>query len=154
MNTPEAERLRAEWMSTLKELAPNFFLTFNFGYKIRSLNADKPMIKFFNAIQRKTYGRDWASQFDREWPTAYGFFEHPDTNSHYHVLTRLSGEIGNTLASCGETIWKKCSSRGQLHIEEVRSPDRVWSYCTKRLATQRTFDDIFIYSDTRKKPPL
>jgi hypothetical protein len=147
MNTSEKQNLRAAWLHVLEKCAPNYFLTFNFGYEIRAINADRPMRTFFNVIQRKTYGRDWASQFDRDWPVAYGFLEHADTNPHFHVLARVSFEIGETLQSQGDRIWKGISRRGQLQVEEILSPDRVRSYCTKR----QDFENVFVYSDTRPR---
>jgi len=152
MNSSEARELRTAWIQTIERQAPNYFLTFCFGYQIRSLNADRYMRKFFNALQRKAHGHDWASQFDRGWPIAFGFFEHPDTNPHYHVLARVDPEIGDVLELYGAEIWKKIAPRGQLHVEEVNSPHKVRSYATKRLASRQRFDDVFVYSDTRVKP--
>lgn len=151
MNSNEARRARAHWLCMLKELTPNYFLTFNFGYAVRSIDADKPMRAFFCALQREAFGRDWASQFSRDWPVAVGFLEHPDTNPHYHVLARISAELASVLESDGQRLWKRIRRRGQLHIEEIRNPDRVHSYCTKRLATRQRFDDVFVFSDTRGK---
>ena len=78
MNRAHTEKLRAYWIEMLRDLAPNYFLTFNFGYKIHVEAAESPVIRFFNMVQRSAYGRDWASQYDREWPIAYGFFEHDE----------------------------------------------------------------------------
>jgi hypothetical protein len=147
MRNSDTERLRAHWISVLEGLAPNYFLTFNFGYKIHVEIAEAPVIRFCNMIQRRAYGRDWAAQFNREWPVAYGFFEHPETNPHWHVLTRLDGKLADVMETEGTDIWLEIQRRGQLHVEEIESPHRSRSYCLK----DRNFEHVFIYSDTRKR---
>jgi hypothetical protein len=150
MASTDTTKQRAAWLHTLKKLAPNYFLTFNFGYEVRAINMDRPIRTFFNAAQRECYGRDWVSQFDRDWPVAIGFLENPNTNPHYHVLTRISSELGNVIQLRGDKIWKSICGRGQLDVQEILSPEKVWSYCTKRCR----FDDLFIYADTRSNQQL
>jgi hypothetical protein len=133
----------------LKEMAPNVSYTFNFGYLIRPDKAQTCMKTFMNAVQDKVYGRDWAKQTNREWPYAMGFFEHPDTNPHYHVLARLDQKLVRYIETQGNDIWRNIARRGQLDVKDVYAPDGIWSYVTKRLAEHETFDDVWVYKDTR-----
>ena len=81
--------------SGTKNSGSEFAPTFNFGYCTGSIAAQSYMTKFFNVAQREVYGRDWAKQYDRVWPIAYGYFEHPDTNPHYHVLAKVDRPLAD-----------------------------------------------------------
>lgn len=146
----EANRLRVHYLRVLQELVPTTFLTFNFGYKIGPISAQKSMTTFFNVMQRRVYGRKWFLQ-DHPWPVAYGFFEHPNTNPHYHVLARLEPELMEWAGMHGHAKWQKLQKRGQLDVQEIYAPDGIWSYCTKRLASQKTFEDVWVYTDMRER---
>ena len=69
-----------------------------------------------------------------------------NSNPHWHVLTRLDDELADAVEFDGQKTWKNIQRRGQLHVEEINSPDKAWSYCLK----DRDFDYVFIYNDTRK----
>jgi len=150
MNSITAKRTRDHLrLHLLLDIEPTHFITFNFGWKVRAINAERKLSTFFSALQRKVYGRNWAARTDYPWPVAYGFFEHPDSNPHYHVLARLEPEMSKAASACGKDLWLKRAPRGQLHLRAVDSLPRDISYCTKRYMSDGSYEAVFIYSDTR-----
>jgi hypothetical protein len=136
-------------MAVIRQSRPNASMTFNFGYRVRPENGQKAMKTFYNVMQRSVYGRDWAKQKDRAWPVAFGFFEHPDTNPHYHVLANLDRNLLEAFEMEGEHFWQSIVRRGQFEFEAIYELEGVLNYFTKRLAQFRTFGDLWIYNDTR-----
>jgi hypothetical protein len=150
----EARKLRANEIEMLVETEPNWLLTFSCGYQATSTKACSTMTVCFNAFQREFYGRDWTSSRAHQWPVANGYFEHPDSNPHHHTLVRCSNHFGKWVEICGERVWQKFMPRGQLHVIKIQPGEelKVARYCTKDLARYQRFDDIFRYSDTRRRP--
>jgi hypothetical protein len=145
-----AKRIRRAHLGELKLLAPNIGLTFNFGYVVDSISAQNRMTHFFQVAQRKVYGPKFVNQRDREWPIAYGYFESPDANPHYHVLAKIEWPLAEWVEKSGPELWKTVAKRGQLDFKEIYNPDGAWSYWTKRLVTRHGFEERWIYKDTRK----
>jgi hypothetical protein len=144
-----AKRVRAEHLKELQRLAPNIAPTFNFGYRTSSISAQAYMTRFFSVAQREVYGRNWSKQYDRVWPIAYGYFESPDTNPHYHVLAKVESRLADWIEQHGPAAWKNIAKRGQLEFCEIYGPDGAWSYWTKRLVTKYGSEERWIYKDTR-----
>jgi hypothetical protein len=154
MNSEAAKRMRDQLRLHLaRDVKPTHFLTFNFGWKANFKDADKKMAAFFNALQRKIYGRDWAARKAPSWPTAYGFLEHPHSNPHFHVLARLDHSIGLSVGDLGPLLWLKLVRSGQLDVQVIDKPFGVICYCTKRYMSDDAYSAMFVYSDTRKALP-
>lgn len=152
MNSENAKQARKELRHHLaNDIKPTHFLTFNFGWRPNFKDADKKMVAFFNALQRKVYGRDWAARKDPPWPIAYGFLEHPLTNPHYHVLARLHASISLSAANQGPPLWQKLVPTGQLDVQAIDYPYGVICYCTKRYMSDEAYGSMWVYSDIRGK---
>lgn len=46
----------------LEARQPNAFLTFNFGYAVNQFDGERQIKHFFNALQCKDHGRNWAKR--------------------------------------------------------------------------------------------
>ena len=120
VNKREYLRMRAAMRAELVAMAPNLMITHNFGGIYKADTACKKMRSFYTAVQSHTFGRDWAAQFDRPWPVAYGFREHPTTNPHYHVLARVCPVLAGAIKKDGPAIWLKKVPHGQLNVRVIR----------------------------------
>lgn len=150
MTCTKDECRRQEYIRLVSSFSPTHFITFNFGYRVKDMDSREPMRKFFNRLQSATYGRKWSKRLDYTFPLAFGFFEHPDSNPHFHVLATLDERLSRTILLYGDDIWRDLVTRGQLDSGPIRDPVHSVTYATKRLATQLRFDEVFIYSDTRR----
>ncbi len=150
MLASKAYELQRNYRRQLFDLNPNVALTFNYGYRIDSIKAQGMQSQFFQMAQRKYYGRNWASQQSRGWPIAYGFLEHPKTNPHYHALVEVEAEFANWLLDCGDQMWRRIARRGHLDAKEVYDTAGAIGYWLKRLAREQTFEDVWVYKDTRE----
>ena len=139
---------------TLAELKPTLLVTHNFWGHYKAETACQRMRQFYCSIQDHQFGRDWSKQFDRPWPVAYGFREHPHSNPHYHVLVRACPDLTAAIAADGPAIWDKMARYGQLYVQHVTDCklDPI-IYCTKDLTHDQAWGDMFIYSDTRAHRP-
>lgn len=150
MLVAKAYELERRYRQQLFDMTPNVALTFNYGYRIDSIKAQGLQSKFFQMAQRKFYGRNWASQWDRQWPVVYGFFEHPKSNPHYHALAKVEVEFANWLLDYGDEVWRRVARRGQLDVQEVYDTAGAIGYWLKGLARDQTFEDVWVYKDTRE----
>src|SRR5579872_6253988 len=117
MKNISASDIRTAYRNQLLELKPNVMVTHNFWGLYGAQAAQNRMRQFYNAIQRKVSGRDWAKQMDRPWPIAFGFREHPDSNPHYHVLVRACPELTAGLLGFGPQLWSLQARHGQLDVQ-------------------------------------
>lgn len=147
---PDYRHMQAELRDDLIAHGPNLMITHNFGGIYKACTQMDRMKLFYCAIQAATFGRNWAGQFDRLWPKAYGFREHPNSNPHYHVLMKACPGLAAALTDDGPPLWLKQAPRGQLHVRPIR-PGKLNPiiYCTKHLTHRQAWEDMFVYSDTR-----
>ena len=154
MNKLEYLRMQAAMRTELVAIAPNLMITHNFGGMYKAETAKKRMLSFYTAVQSHVFGRRWATQYDRPWPVAYGCREHPTTNPHYHVLARACPLLTGAIENDGSGLWLTKVPHGQLDVRAI-DPGELGPiiYCTKHLTHAQTFDDMFVYNDTRKHAP-
>jgi len=154
MNKLNYLRMRDAMRDTLAELKPTLMVTHNFLGRYKAETACQRMRQFYCSIQDHQFGRDWAKQFDRSWPVAYGFRQHPNTNPHYHVIVRACPELTVAIAADGPAIWDKLARHGQLDVRRILPGklDRI-IYSTRDLTHDQAWGDMFIYNDTRAHRP-
>lgn len=145
-------KIQNAYRQVLEKLQPNLMVTHNFGGQYKAETQCSRITQFYNAIQRKAFGRDWAKQFDRPWPRAIGFREHPDTNAHYHVLVSACPALVTAIFAYGPGQWMKLARRGQLDVKQI-GPGKLdpLIYCTKSATHQQAIGDVFLYTDSRAK---
>jgi hypothetical protein len=153
-----------------KVVEPNIMLTFNFNgvwnrprMSMRAIfserqtsieSAHRKISKFFCVMQRKEFGRDWNGQYDRPWPLAFGFVEHPTTNLHFHVIANLCPHFLSGIVSQGREVWEMIQPGGQLDVQPtVGDPTAQIIYATKALLSAEAWDGRFTYDDSRKNIP-
>src|ERR1700749_3205414 len=112
LSAEHVRALRAAEVAMLMELDPNWLFTFNFGFRVEADKARTLVAWWFNAAQRKLYGPTWASQFDRSWPEVHCYFEHPDSNPHYHGLALIPNRMGYWTEIHGDELWRKVVGSG------------------------------------------
>jgi hypothetical protein len=152
MNKLDYPKMQTAMRDSLEALGPNLMITHNFGGIFKPQTAISRMGWFYSAVQAQLFGRDWAAQFDRPWPIAYGFLEHPNSNPHYHVLARVCPPLRTAIWNAGEELWRKKVPRGQLDVRLIAPGNKARIiYCTKHLTHAGAFDDMFVYSDTRSR---
>ncbi len=148
----EAVRLRAAEIELLMASCANYMLTLT---SKPGLNAEYTRTKisyFFIAAMANFYGRDWTVKEDFSFPEAHGYLEHPDSNLHYHLLLKCDPSLGYWLEICGQAHWHDQVGRQNFDIQAVAldSLHKAAKYCTKDLARNFRFDDIYRFTDTRK----
>jgi len=155
-----ADELRKAYVKWITERKPNFFATFNFERRVGDVAAQTIIKNFLNRAQRAAYGRRWHNRPDAQKPVAVGFFEHAETNPHYHVLIHADPKMRQVLRQRGEQLWTALAPRGQFHGKPIDYLPGLLKYVTKELQWNDRAGSIFVYAPTRranrspkKKPP-
>jgi hypothetical protein len=130
----------------LKGLNPNWFITFNFGYRIRPLDAHNQMKGFCARLERVALGRNYTKYPNSRRPVAFGFPEHLDVNPHWHCVARMTQALEGALLAEGKEMWLDIASRGELDFSAIRTRNDVVSYCLKRFHILRAPESVFVYS--------
>jgi len=150
MNKLDYLRMRSELRAYLIARAPNLRIDHNFGGLYQAATACDRMRWFYCAIQEKTFGRNWAKQYDRPWPVAYGSREHPNSNPHYHLVVNACPILTAAIIKEGPELWLEKVPHGQLYVQHIApGDDGPVIYRTKHLTHAQAWEDLFVYSDTR-----
>jgi hypothetical protein len=136
---------RDAYRKLIDDLDANYFITFNFGYRIKPPNAFDRMKGFCAALEREALGRKWYKHSGDERLVVIGCAEHLDSNSHWHAVARVPMAIACVLETGGEEIWLNYAKRGQLWVERSKDQNKVRNYSTKRLHQVGALDKVFIY---------
>jgi hypothetical protein len=144
-------RLRDAYRDLIDERMVGHFITFNFGYLIKPLNALDRMKGLCAAVERKTLGRAYYKHPGGERLFVLGFVERDDLNPHWHCVARVPQSMNLSLFGDGPEIWKKLAPRGQIEIERIENQRSVRNYCSKRLHNIGAPEDVFIYGATKPK---
>jgi len=138
MNNLDKSTIRGALCADLIKREPNYVITFNFGYPIKSVPACNAMNRFFDELRNA-----YPDAMDNS--SAFGFLEHPLTNPHYHTLVNLPPSLAKLTKRTGTDRWKKIMPRGQFHILSIKYPKRAISYCTKNVYCAKSLEEMFVY---------
>jgi hypothetical protein len=146
MTRHELRRLRAEYLAFIMALEPSHFVTFNFGYTVKPLDAFPRMKGACCAVERRALGRLFYKHRRKKRLIVLGFPEHFDTNMHWHCVARVPAEMEDVFTEAIAKSWLKLVPRGQIDESPIENLESVSSYCTKRLHLDGSLENAFLYS--------
>ncbi len=146
MTRAELRRLRDAFEEMLTRQRINFFITFNFGYRIKPEIALDRMKGFCASLERKALGRNWHKHPEKDRLFVMGFPEHLDVNPHWHALARVPKPTRILLYAEGPAMWEEKLPRGQLDIKKIEGRKRPISYAMKHYYRADSRAHIFVYS--------
>jgi hypothetical protein len=143
------KNLRREIKNWFGSFQPQLFVTHNFGYRVSPETGQKSLMRSYNRLQSKVYGRNWNKRETDLPMVAVGFWEHLDSNPHCHVLISASDDEIRWLLEEGKKSWLWLQPRGQFDIDPIEARRKAISYITKEIYKPDSQDQLFIY----KTPP-
>jgi hypothetical protein len=115
------DALLPEYRDFLASINPSVHPTFNFGYPVSIEVGQGSLVHFFNRLQRGVHGRGWYKRNTDQPMIALGFWEHPDSNPHCHVVVAASELEWKGLLNNGKDCWLEQQKRGQLDFSKIES---------------------------------
>jgi len=134
-----------EYRDFFASINPNVYPTFNFGYPVSIEVGQGALVHFFNCLQRGVHGRAWHKRITDQPTIALGFWEHPDSNPHCHVVVAASNQEWRWLLNYGNDCWLEQQKRGQLDFSKIDSREKVISYITKEIGKPDSQERLFVY---------
>ena len=122
-----------------------YFVTFNFGYRVDPITGGGKVRHFLNVVQDRTYGGRWAKRRGPDRITAIAVWERLDLNPHLHCGIYAPDPVARVLLSEGPELWRHHVRRGQLDVSRSRSRERVRNYTTKRISRLDHLDRLYLY---------
>jgi hypothetical protein len=141
---------RRIWMQRLRfliERQPTHGLTLAFNTTVSTSTVRHILDNLHAHIDRALYGRRFNkySHEERTWFAA--FIEHPDTNTHVHLIMRVAEDRHEAFQKLfpGErgSFWSHWAPRGTHALARIFDAEGWVVYATKQLPT----DDDWIISD-------
>ena len=137
--------LLPEYRAFLASIDPTVYPTFNFGYPVSIEVGQGSLVHFFNCLQRGVHGRQWHKRNTDQPMMALGFWEHPYTNPHCHVVVAASDQKWRWLLNYGKGCCLEQQKRGQLDFSKIESREKVISYITKEVSKPDSQERMFVY---------
>ena len=138
-----------EYRDFLASINPNVYPTFNFGYPVSIEVGQGSLVHFLIASKGECMAANWHKRNTDQPMIALGFWEHPDTNPHCHVVVAASDQEWRWLLNYGKDCWLEQQKRGQLDFSKIESREKVISYITKEISKPDSQERMFVY----KAPP-
>ena len=136
--------LRTAYIEMMLSIEPNITVMLGAGLGASPITLEQQASEFFDRIMRKAYGRSWSREPEANWPTAFGFIEHTDTNLHMHIAARVTIPVRDQLFH-GSKIWKKLRKAGDYDCQLVINSKKYSRYITKEFKLRPTNENVFIY---------
>ena len=144
-NRERLEELREAYVEIIAHMEPTIFLTFNFGYNIKPMNALDRLKGFCAKVERASLGRNWHKFRDPDRLRLVAFPERLDSNPHWHGVAHAPSAMIHTLASKAEAIWLSYARRGQLDYSWIEDEHAVAHYITKRIMQASSLENVAVY---------
>lgn len=143
--TPNSSPRRADFQRWIAGRESPLTITLGANREFSALRLRSNATDFFNRVHRKCYGTRWMDKNPDLLAEAIGFLEHPHSNPHYHIAVNAPDRTLGQLVNA-EAIWTKIQPGGHFHYSVIRSDEAFSRYVTKDAWSQRSQDEIFLYS--------
>ena len=141
----DPKRLKAAWREFVVGEKPNLMLKLGSGDGCRVETLLRDARHFFNRIQDQVRGRHWYRYPAEEWPVAFGFVEHVETNLHMHLAVKASDLQLRANLQAGAAEWRKIRPKGDFHADLIEDPVAYISYITKEYRLSDRAANVFVY---------
>jgi hypothetical protein len=140
------DALRAGLVEALQQFDRAAFVTLMFNQEVDLRLAARPVVDFFNRVQRRAHGSRWRTFPRDQQLRAYAFPEHPHSNLHWHCVVTGSDRIMECLLSNGASLWAERAGRGHADVQLVQSMAAVARYVTKYALADWSIENFIAYA--------
>jgi len=141
--------MRDALIEAVEGFDPVVFVTLMFNQETDLRLAQRPVVDFFNRVQRRAHGSRWQRfPADRQL-RAYAFPEHPHSNLHWHAAATGSDRIVTCLLEHGAEIWAGRPGAGHADVQMAENEEAVARYVTKHAAANWSLENFIAYAPDR-----
>lgn len=140
------DEVRAGLVEAVEQFDPAVFATLMFNQEVDLRLAARPIVDFFNRVQRGAHGSRWRRFPPDEQLRAYAFPEHPHSNLHWHAVLTGSDRIIEWVLENGADLWAARAGSGYAHIELAENRRAVAEYVTKYAAADWSIENFIAYA--------